>query len=64
MCLQSALDDSFLANAVQLLNKAILNKALISDSLSGRHEMDLASVLVHVLLGFLKGKNISNDEQI
>ncbi|KAF2715127.1 hypothetical protein K504DRAFT_446027 [Pleomassaria siparia CBS 279.74] len=50
----SALDERFLENAVQLFNKALLNRALISDSLSGRFEITLASVLVIGLLEFLK----------
>lgn len=59
---QSTLDESFLANAIQLLDKAHLNPELISGSLSGRHEIHLAAVLVAVFLEFLKGVFISSNE--
>lgn len=53
---QGIVDETFLANAIQLLDKAILNEALVSSTVSGPHDIHLASVLVFVLLVFLKGK--------
>ncbi|KAF2270231.1 hypothetical protein CC78DRAFT_574360 [Lojkania enalia] len=47
-------DENLLANSIQLLDKALLNETLISQTLMGRHEIELAAVLVGVLLEFLK----------
>ncbi|KAF2112644.1 hypothetical protein BDV96DRAFT_524740 [Lophiotrema nucula] len=51
---KGALDENFLANSVSCLDAALLNDGLISQSLTGRHELDLAAALVVVLLEFLK----------
>ncbi|KAF1997104.1 hypothetical protein P154DRAFT_298816 [Amniculicola lignicola CBS 123094] len=51
---RNALDENFLANAVKLLSAALLNENLMSSSLYGEHELQLAAVLVMVLLEFLK----------
>jgi ubiquitin carboxyl-terminal hydrolase 34 len=48
-------DEKFLSNTIQLLDAALLNADLISASLAGKHDVPLASVLVSVLLSFLKG---------
>lgn len=53
-------DETFLANAIQLLDKAILNDALVSSAVSGPHDIQLASVLVLVLLAFLKERPLQN----
>jgi ubiquitin carboxyl-terminal hydrolase 34 len=53
---QSAMDDTFLRNAIQHLNKALLNTKLMSESFSGPQELQLAAVLVNVLLEFLRGE--------
>ncbi|KAF2875102.1 hypothetical protein BDV95DRAFT_665713 [Massariosphaeria phaeospora] len=60
---KGSLEDRFLANAVQLLHKALLNEALISKAVSDRHEMDVVATLVNVLLEFLKerpGQEVSS----
>lgn len=54
--LKGIVDEKFLSNTIQLLDSALLNPDLISESLAGAHDIPLASVLVNVLLGFLKGK--------
>lgn len=61
---QSILDDSFLANAIQLLDKALLNHALLSPALTGTHELHLAACLVAVLLEFLKGMGASLVQEV
>ncbi|KAF2191532.1 hypothetical protein K469DRAFT_656523 [Zopfia rhizophila CBS 207.26] len=57
---RSNLNEIFLANAIHLLDSALLNHALISSSLSGRHELHLAAVLVNILLEFLKERPLQN----
>lgn len=51
------MDEVFLGNAIQHLDKALLNTALMSDSFSGPEELSLAATLVDVLLEFLKGES-------
>jgi hypothetical protein len=46
----------FLSNAVQHLEKALLNRTLISEALSGSEELQLAAVIVGTLLEFLRGE--------
>jgi ubiquitin carboxyl-terminal hydrolase 34 len=53
---KGTLDEQFLLNAIQLMTKAILNQNLMSDTFSEPHELHLASMLVCVLLEFLKGE--------
>ncbi|PSN73883.1 ubiquitin C-terminal hydrolase-like protein [Corynespora cassiicola Philippines] len=53
---RSSLDETYLANAVQLLDKALRNPALLSHSLSNNFELHLAAHLVVVLLEFLKAE--------
>lgn len=55
---QNSLDETFLLNVVQHLDKALLNPDLISRSLEGRNDLHMADVLVTVLLQSLKGKVI------
>lgn len=40
---------------MRLLDQALLNPVLISESLSNTMELHLACILVHALLDFLKG---------
>jgi hypothetical protein len=47
----------FLSNAVQHLEKALLNRSLISESFSGSEELQLAAVIVGALLEFLRGES-------
>ncbi|CAI6334505.1 unnamed protein product [Periconia digitata] len=56
--LRSTLDENYLANAVQILEKALLNPSLILDASSSSH-VQLAGVVVQVLLKFLKGVSSS-----
>lgn len=53
-------DEAFLSNTIQLLDGAILNSDLISPSLTGRHDVSLASLLITVLLGFLKERPLQD----
>lgn len=46
----------FLGNAIQHLEKALLNKSLISEAFSGPEELQLAAVIVGALLEFLRGE--------
>ncbi|KAH7408597.1 hypothetical protein DE146DRAFT_383024 [Phaeosphaeria sp. MPI-PUGE-AT-0046c] len=50
----STMDENFLGNAIQHLDKALLNTQLMSESFSGPEELPLAAMLVGVLLEFLK----------
>ncbi|KAH7374400.1 hypothetical protein BKA66DRAFT_174381 [Pyrenochaeta sp. MPI-SDFR-AT-0127] len=50
----STLNETFLANAIQRLDEALLNPQLISDPISNFQELQLAAVLVNVLLEFLR----------
>jgi hypothetical protein len=50
------MDDAFLSNTIQHLDKALLNTKLMSESFYGPQELQLAAVLVNVLLEFLRGK--------
>ncbi|PVH98418.1 hypothetical protein DM02DRAFT_657374 [Periconia macrospinosa] len=52
--LRSTVDEQYLANAVRVLDQALLNPALVIDASSPSH-VELAGVLVQVLLKFLKG---------
>jgi hypothetical protein len=54
---QSAMSEAYLSNAIQRIDKALLNTKLIDESLSNVHQMELAAVLVGVLLEFLRGKS-------
>jgi ubiquitin carboxyl-terminal hydrolase 34 len=49
------MSDVYLRNAVQCIDKALLNTVLIDSSLSNPHELQLAAVLVSILLEFLRG---------
>jgi hypothetical protein len=53
---QSAMNEVFLRNTIQHLNKALLSTELINETLSSPQELQLAAVLVSVLLEFLRGK--------
>ncbi|KAH8724367.1 hypothetical protein GQ44DRAFT_773290 [Phaeosphaeriaceae sp. PMI808] len=52
-------NEVFLSNAVQHLEKALLNKNLIRESLSCPRELQLAAVLVGVLLEFLRERPLA-----
>jgi hypothetical protein len=54
---QSTFDDEFLANSIQLLDKALLNPDLIKSRASTSQGVQLAVVLIDVLLQFLRGKS-------
>ncbi|KAF2729962.1 ubiquitin C-terminal hydrolase-like protein [Polyplosphaeria fusca] len=51
---RGTLDEKLLANSVRLLDHSLLNESLVNKTFSGRHALYLASVLVEVLLEFLK----------
>ncbi|KAI4670163.1 uncharacterized protein J4E79_000444 [Alternaria viburni] len=51
---KSNLDEKFLGHAIRQLNEALLNPRLISDNISSFQELQLAAVLVHALLEFLR----------
>jgi ubiquitin carboxyl-terminal hydrolase 34 len=53
------MDDAFLSNTIQHLDKALLNTELMSETFFGPQELQLAAVLVNVLLEFLRGKQRS-----
>ncbi|KAF2497433.1 hypothetical protein BU16DRAFT_537090 [Lophium mytilinum] len=53
-------DEKFLSTTIQLLDSALLNNELISPSLTGKHDVPLASVLVNVLLSFLKERPLQD----
>jgi ubiquitin carboxyl-terminal hydrolase 34 len=50
------MDEVFLSNTIQHLDKALLNTQLMSESFSELQELQLAAVLVSVLLEFLRGE--------
>jgi ubiquitin carboxyl-terminal hydrolase 34 len=54
---QSTFDDEFLANSIQLLDKALLNPDLIKSRAFTSQGVQLAVVLIDVLLQFLRGKS-------
>jgi ubiquitin carboxyl-terminal hydrolase 34 len=51
---RNTLDENYLLHSIQLLNEALLSPALMSESLEGRYELHTATVLVAILLEFLK----------
>lgn len=53
-------DEKFLSNTIRLLDSALLDSNLISASLTGKHDVPLASILVGVLLGFLKERPLQD----
>ncbi|KAF2804105.1 uncharacterized protein BDZ99DRAFT_526141 [Mytilinidion resinicola] len=53
-------DEKFLSTTIQLLDSALLNNELIGASLAGKHDVPLASVLVNVLLSFLKERPLQD----
>lgn len=55
--MQCVFDESFITNAIQLLNAAILNDALINPPTNELTDLSLAALLVNGLLGFLKGEH-------
>jgi ubiquitin carboxyl-terminal hydrolase 34 len=50
------MSEVFLSNAIQRLEKALLNNELMSESFSRPQELQLSAVLVNVLLEFLRGE--------
>lgn len=60
---KSTLDESFLANAVKLLDRALLREKLLSNQMSVSDGLPLATVLVSVLLDLLRGKSAKNRRQ-
>ncbi|KAF2200893.1 hypothetical protein GQ43DRAFT_481180 [Delitschia confertaspora ATCC 74209] len=57
---KGSINETFLANAIRILDNALLNDALISSTLSGRRDVHLAGVIVSVLLGLLKERPLQN----
>jgi ubiquitin carboxyl-terminal hydrolase 34 len=56
-CRQSIMDEVFLSNAIQRLEKALLDTRLMSETFSRPQEMQLAAVHVNVMLEFLRGES-------
>jgi ubiquitin carboxyl-terminal hydrolase 34 len=61
---QSVMNETFLSNTIQRLDKALLNTKLMSETFSRPQEMQLAAVHVNVMLEFLRGKLTSMYSQI
>ncbi|RMZ67789.1 DFFRY protein [Pyrenophora seminiperda CCB06] len=51
---KSNLDEKFLGNAIRHLDAALLNPTLIAETITNFQELQLATVLVNVLLDFLR----------
>ncbi|KAF2652193.1 hypothetical protein K491DRAFT_66106 [Lophiostoma macrostomum CBS 122681] len=51
---RNTLDEEYLLHSVQLLSEALLSPTVMSETLDGRHELHTATVLVTILLEFLK----------
>jgi ubiquitin carboxyl-terminal hydrolase 34 len=58
------MNETFLSNTIQRLDKALLNTKLMSETFSRPQEMQLAAVHVNVMLEFLRGKLTSMYSQI
>jgi hypothetical protein len=54
--MKSTLNEKFLANSIRHLKEALLEPNLLGDSITSFQERQLAGVLVHALLEFLRGK--------
>jgi ubiquitin carboxyl-terminal hydrolase 34 len=61
---QSVMNETFLSNTIQRLDKALLDTKLMSETFSRPQEMQLAAVHVNVILEFLRGKLTSIYSQI
>jgi len=55
-CAKSNLDEKFVKKAIYHLDAALLNPTLIAETIANFQELQLATVLVNVLLEFLRGK--------
>jgi ubiquitin carboxyl-terminal hydrolase 34 len=55
---QSTFDPEFLANSIQLLDKALLSSDLIGSKTFASQGVQLAAVLIDVLLQFLRGESV------
>jgi ubiquitin carboxyl-terminal hydrolase 34 len=58
------MNETFLSNTIQRLDKALLDTKLMSETFSRPQEMQLAAVHVNVILEFLRGKLTSIYSQI
>jgi hypothetical protein len=52
------MDETFLSNAIQCLDKALLNTKLMNETFSRPQELQLAAVMVKVMLEFLRGESL------
>lgn len=56
--IQSALDESFLSNAIKLLSRALLDTELLGDDASFASRLPLTAVFISATSDFLRGSSI------